>query len=296
MSAAARNPKKFAIWETPMAQTNVLLSLLWFAAVALAGCTSDDGGHSHGEFTCDDGTVLQEGNFTDHHDEGFDLATNCPGDPLPVISVVLNVDAASTVIYQALSFSWDITPNEAEASHSMLTEVRASTTSVSDDSLAGAGPDSYGEVVGRMEHQNTPADFTGEWSPTVAGTYYLRAYAEDKTDHFWSPEVMVEVADLLPTGVVHEVTIGPGGPLASFDPADLTIQAGDAVMWTNGDLDSHQIVSMSGPVDFDTGAIAMQSSSEAIVFLAPGSYAYSDMGTLQDATGQAASGTITVQI
>lgn len=246
----------------------VLASLL-LATTILAGC-ADDEPHSHGViYTCGDGTVVDSANFTEHHEANFTIEEQCPLPPPPAISVVLTLSNASPFAFEPVSATWEITPLLPEG-HSMLTELRVA--SAPGEGLAG--PDTFGEVVDKREHQNTPASFDGEWVPPAAGVYYLRAYAENQGAHFWSEPVMAEVVPVEPTGVVHTITVGAGGPAATLDPPSLSMTVGDAVVWQNDDVISRRFVNTTGPLGFDTGDIGAGEASEAIVLLAPGVYEY----------------------
>ncbi len=269
-----------------MSKTAPLVSLL-LAAVALAGC-ADDAPHNHGVIlTCSDGTVLDSGNFTDHHADNFTLQDHCPKADPPAISVMLGLSNLSPFTYEPVAATWDITPLLPEG-HSMLTELRVSDQP--GDNLTT--PDSFGDVVDKREHQNTPASFEAEWVPKAPGTYYLRAYAENQGDHFWSQPTQVEVLPVEPTGVTHTITISAGGPAASVEPAALSMTIGDAVVWQNDDLLDRHIISTSGPGEFDTGAIGRGAASEPIVLLAPGFYEYSS----QDPLSEVAELTGTIQV
>lgn len=246
-------------------------------ATFLAGC-ADEEPHAHGVLlTCDDGTVVDAANYTEHHDANFTLADQCPMPPPPAITVSLSLANASPYTFEPVAATWDITPLLPEG-HSMLTELRVATT----PGEGLGGPDSFGEAVVKHEHQNTPASFEGEWIPAAPGTYYLRAYAENQGTHFWSEPVEAIVQPVEPTGVVHTITVSLGGPTASLDPASLQMTVGDAVVWKNEDVVARQFVSTSGPAEFDSGEIARDAASEAIVLLAPGLYQYASQDQLSD--------------
>lgn len=53
-------------------------SLLVAGLVAFAGC-SGGGEDVHEGYECPDGTTLHEDDFSDHHEEGFNIADHCPG-------------------------------------------------------------------------------------------------------------------------------------------------------------------------------------------------------------------------
>lgn len=121
-----------------------------------------------------------------------------------------------------------------------------------------------------------------------ATVLYLRAYAiGDNGTLYWSNEVEIELEpERLPQTAT--VAIVGSGLLAEYDPAEITIQVGDSVVWTNNDtLElSHTATYRSGPVEFDTGNIAAGEASAPIVFDTPGTYTYAcdNHGTMDEAT------------
>jgi len=70
-------------------------------------------------------------------------------------------------------------------------------------------------------------------------------------------------------GTTHDVTIVD----FAFGPADLTIQVGDTVRWTNSGATDHTATSTSGPASFDSGVLATGESFE-FTFTVAGLYVY----------------------
>ncbi len=240
----------------------------------LAGCTDDP--HTHGEaFTCPDGTVLQPGNFTDHHNETFDLSVQCPvTEEVPPASAAVVDLPATTTTFRPLNFGWVLDTPEDEA-HAMLTEVRVSSTSADTQDLAG--PETFGTTVTKKEHQNFESGkrYDAEWTPNEPGTFYLRAYAEVFGSDIWSPEVAIEVNPVEPTGTTITITITEGGPLlAGADPSEVEATLGDAIVFQNDDLFAHSFTWTTAPMGLQDFAVAAGASSDPFILLVPGSYQY----------------------
>ncbi len=241
----------------------ILLAVLVVAA-ALAGCTKDDGHTALDPVTCPDGTTLDPETVEGHHDAGFDALAACPVPP----SIRLEGVPATLEAYRSATFSWTL-DNGSQAAHSLLTSVRVSPTSVADAELAD--PDSYGAELVRHEHQNLPVTYEGTLQFSQAATLYLRAYATINGADYWTPEAILEITPVQPTGVSVELTHSPGGPLGDFGPTDAVLNLGDAVVLVNDDLVEHAFTftgpGAPGPVT--VGAVAR---SDPIPFLAPGTY------------------------
>ena len=58
----------------------------------------------------------------------------------------------------------------------------------------------------------------------------------------------------------------------AFDPEELSVAAGTAIVWTNGDDFAHTAQADDG--GFDTGTIEAGMSSEPVVLEEPGTYSY----------------------
>ncbi|HEY2765974.1 MAG TPA: cupredoxin family copper-binding protein [Pseudonocardiaceae bacterium] len=59
----------------------------------------------------------------------------------------------------------------------------------------------------------------------------------------------------------------------AFDPADLTVHAGDTVTWVNEDEAPHDITTTNAPAAIESGTL-MKGQSYRYTFSAPGSYSY----------------------
>jgi plastocyanin len=61
----------------------------------------------------------------------------------------------------------------------------------------------------------------------------------------------------------------------TFSPANVTIQTGTTVTWTNNDSQSHELRSTSGPAEFRSSQLA-PGQSASFTFASPGTYTYLD--------------------
>jgi plastocyanin len=73
----------------------------------------------------------------------------------------------------------------------------------------------------------------------------------------------------VPTGPTAEVSIAG----FAFTPSALTISAETTVIWTNNDSVTHTVTSTSGPVSFESGAIA-SGGTYSFKFSSIGTYTY----------------------
>ncbi|MCA1818565.1 MAG: hypothetical protein LC620_00680 [Halobacteriales archaeon] len=138
-----------------------------------------------------------------------------------------------------------------------------------------ACPDSYGKEIASKAHQNLPGTFTGDYTFTTPGMYYARVYATILADDlagkdYWSNEVMLMVADVLPTGKNVVVTHGPGNSAAKLDPNPVDIKLGDGVVLKNDDLVDHKLTMVGCPQTFPELTVPKATSSQPMVFKAPG--------------------------
>jgi hypothetical protein len=255
----------------------------------LAGCTGGDGGTptTTAPATCPPGQKMVGGVA----DGGTGQPPICR--PLTPPSVAVGDVPASIRVYRAVTLTWSIDPGDhTQEAHSMRTSLHVSPAPVPDADLAG--PDSYGAELAKKEHQNLPAAGAVNHAFTVAGTYYLRAYAQvrsagvNDTD-YWSPEVTITVADIEPTGNNTVVTHPVGNAAGKLEPATVDLGLGDGIVLKNDDLNDHVFTPQQGCVQF-TAAITVpsQSSSEPLVFKAP--------GTCRFTTGDVQPQTLTVNV
>jgi hypothetical protein len=261
-------------------------------AVALAGC-SDDGAGDEPEITtvyCESiGLILGEHEVMTGEGDAMEphMEPACV-DPGPPATVTVEGVPASVQAYTPVTVTWVLHTSFAEA-HAMRTDVRFDTQAnvgaecTPQDELQM--PDAWGMELGKAEHQNFEdgKGYTATWTPTEPGMYCLRGYALVSQTNIWSEPVTVDVTPVQATGVTHDVSIEPFGPLGDLSPAAITIGLGDAVVWTDNDpVDSFAIASSSGPASFTT------TPGTAVVFVIPGSYAYTATGTFGTHMGQVA--------
>lgn len=248
-----------------------LLSLALFAALALAGCSGDDE-HTPDAVTCPDGTILageQIEELEGHHDASFNATAQCPVKP----SVTLTGIPANLTAFQKAAFRWSLDNGSVHHAHSMLTSIRYGDSSVPDRDLTAVTK--YPTELIKREHQDLPVTYVGNLSFAKLGKVYIRAYAEIKGEDYWSPEVVLEITQVPPTGTVVEVTHSPGDVAGSITPDVVDIKLGDAVRLVNDDVVPHSCEPQGGPVAMDTfSADGQGGASDPQVFVVPGSYTF----------------------
>lgn len=230
----------------------------------LAGCSGSKE-EPPATFTCPNGKVVQvPANMT------ATPAAACPP-PVPP-SVVLDQVPADVRIHQTASFAWSIAPGEYASGHSMLSSLRVSATPVADATLQG--PDSFGTELARKEHQNLPMSATVEHTFPTAGTYYVRVYATIQADglpaaDFWTPEQVLVVADVTPTGKNTVVVHGVGNAAGKLTPDVVDLKLGDGVILKNDDVQA-RVFTPKDCAEF-TAAVTVPSmaSSQPLVFKDP---------------------------
>jgi hypothetical protein len=249
---------------------NAMLAWAVLAALALAGC-----GDKHDAVqpvTCPDGTVLSPEDIEalpDHHGEAFNATDHCPVAP----SVSLSGVPATLRVFQPGPFSWTLDNGTAHHAHSMLTSIRYGSASVPDADLTAVTK--YPNELIKREHQDLPITYRGNLTFNQVGTVYLRAYMEVAGDDYWSPEVTIEVTPVVPTGVVHDITIPPGAGIAGDpSPAESIVQLGDAIRVVNEDLQPRKCTRSSGPAETEPVGDG-EGASESIVMVVPGVYEFS---------------------
>ena len=252
------------------------LALLLLGALAISGCNGDKKEADLEDVTCPDGTVVTSDQLeaTDgHHEEGFDPMSLCPVPP----KVTLTGVPTSVQAYGKAPFSWSVDPGSVLHGHSMLTSIRYSTAAVAD---AEASLETYAKEVIKKEHQDLPVTFKGNMTFNTPGKVYVRAYAQVQGEGYdrrdvWSPEVVLEVLPVAPTGVVQAIShpmlagelSGPEGNL----------QLGDAVGFDNRDLLDHTLTLTSAPPGAAACTLAAAGqavSSGTCVLTVPGSYEF----------------------
>lgn len=275
--------------------TRTLWVALLVAMTALAGCT-DDGDDAPAALTEEDCAAqgLELGTIEAMGEDGTPTTEVACVEPGPPATLTIEDLPASVSAYTNVVFRWVLNTPSDDEMHTMDTQVRFETgaraSTTSDDELGK--PDTYGENVAQMEHQNfrDGQSYEASFTPTEPGTIYFRAFALVNGENIWSPEYTLEVGPIEPTGVTHTITLsGVGLPVASSaDPSSLTIGLGDGVQWTTDDpAGSWTITRETGP---DGQDIDTTSGGDEVVFLVPGSYTYNAEGT-----AGSVSGTIEVQ-
>lgn len=232
------------------------------AALSVAGC-SDPEPQLPQLFTCPRGQVI----------EVPANATN-PASLCPRLAPSVNLTApASAVVFRPLTLSWSVDAGDYTGGHSMLTMVRASTTSQPASTLQG--PQSYGIEVARGEHQDLPARLSSEHTFRTPGTYYVRAYAEIQATGFatqdhWTEEQVIVVADVAATGNNTVVTHPLGDLAGKLDPAQVNLALGDGIVFQNDDVKERVFTPQTCAQPFEAVAVAAGAASEPLVFKVPG--------------------------
>lgn len=277
-----------------------LVALLALLSLLLAGCGGPNGETTtttDGTTTCPDGFVpslhdAPHGSGT--HDHGAPAADPCEGHRPTPPAVLLGARNYTVQVYGALDVTWTADAGSHADGHSMLMVVRLSHHSVPDSELAGL--DSYGlpdREVGRAEHQDLPGAFgatspAGTFTPDLVGTRYLRVYAQIRhadnmnDTEYWSEEVPVNVTAVQPTGVVHTITHGLGGPQGGLTPATVTAVLGDAVSFANEDVLPHTFTNTQKPacaapipeITVQGSVPSASAPSPPLVLLCPGPYVF----------------------
>lgn len=269
---------------------------LLVAMAALAGCTDD--GDTTPALTEEDcaalGLILGTHESMDHdgmEHEGMDNDTAMEHNQEPACvpagppaTVTIDGLPAAGNAYSNIAFTWTLHTDSADEMHTMDTQIRWATAGVDDASLGK--PDTFGDKLAQKEHQNffDGQSYDAVFAPEEAGTYYLRAFALVNGENLWSPEYMIEVSPVAPTGTSHTITCSNGGiPQLSSCDDPLTITLGDGVSWTTSDpAGSWTITKAGGP---DGQDISTTSGGDEVVFLIPGSYKFEAEGTLGSVEG-----------
>lgn len=246
-----------------------LLSAAVLFALAFAGCSGKDKDADLQPVTCPDGTVLTSEMLEampEHHEAGFNATAHCPVKP----SVTLEGIPASLGAFRTAPFSWKLDNGTVDHAHSMLTSIRYGDRSVPEADLTSVNK--YPSELIKREHQNLPVAYQGNLTFSKVGKVYLRAYMEVAGVAYWSPEVVLEVTPVQPTGKVVQVDQALGGQVT---PDVVDIVLGDAVQLKNDDLVAHTCSFQSGPAATSPfSAEGVGGMSEAVVFVAPQTYEY----------------------
>lgn len=248
-------------------------ALAAMALLLVAGCTSPSEDET---FTCPDGTVLTLAD---------DAATANPADlcpkPTPP-SVSLGAAAYNVTIHREATVTWTVSSGNYTGGHSMYNGVRLAHHPTPLDQVKEMKDYGVAELAVK-EHQNLPASgpFTGTFTLTTPGTFYLRAYARIYADglpekEYWSEEVPIKVADIATTGTVVVVTHAVGDFAGGLDTPTVDLAAGDALQIKNDDVLDHVYTFLNGPAGAKVGDLsaARMASSDAVILKVPGTYTW----------------------
>lgn len=257
----------------------VLLTGLTMLLVTLAGCTDSEDPEPQ-EATLEEQCAAL----------GFEVVMDemtgeerC-GTAAPKIDIQLAVDGLGVTAYKPFTYSWTLFTT-AEESHTMRTEVRFAMESADSSTLTGG--DSFGNRMTLFEHQNFKdgRQLDGEFMFEEPGTYYMRAFALVSGENYWTEEYVLTVGDVEPTGVTHEITIAPGGPLGGPNVTDLKITIGDAVVFVNENPLLDLSIEATNPAGaFSTSAPA-GGSSEPLLIFSTGTYTYEASNDVDSSSG-----------
>lgn len=240
-----------------------LLAALPLLALVLAGCSGGDSDHGH-MVTCNDGSEIDYSQDDRHHDDTFDPSGLCAPPPL---ELTLAGVPATMVAYDTATVAFQLPLGGRERGHSMDNQVRASTAPGAPG--PADGPGSYGEQVGRREHQDLPVAFDAAFMPTGPGTYYLRGVAEVDGSYIWSEESVVEVLPVTASGTQVSVGYEAGGLLGPLAPAQTDARLGDELVFQNDDVVEHVFTFSSGPWSGLSVTVPAGATSEPILLDVP---------------------------
>jgi len=265
------------------------LALVAVAALALSGCS--------GSST----TTTSSAPVTVHCPDGVTVTGNAtvpsPTCPRRGPKVVLTAVPSNLHVYQNGTFSWHIEAGDHTGGHSMHNAVVLSQFSLNDtSSLKEETTYGNGFEIAKSDHQNLPVNESGEYTFKTPGQYFVRAYArilaDDLTESdYWSPEVPVSVADVIPTGQNTVVKHTPG-PVMSLSNTSLELHIGDGIIFSNQDVVDHTFT--PGPCaesDISAKFVPKGGTSTVVVFKAPGRCVFKT----DDGNGEAAQ-TLTIDV
>ena len=268
-----------------------LLGVLLAWSLALAGCSGGSEDHDTVDVTCPDGTVLTAGDIEAderHHDAGFNATqAMCPVPPMVTLSGL----PATIQVYDSAAFTWAVDPGSIAKGHSMLTSLRYSKSSIPNADLVEGQMAKYPTEIIKKEHQDLPVTFKGNMTFKEPGKVYVRAYAQVQGEGFarrdmWSPEVVLDVLPVVPTGIVHTVTHALG-PVGDLEPSSLSAALGDALQFDNQDVVDHTLELTDGPAGANACVLegtGQGPSETTCVLVVPGSYQFVTTGDAQEKT------------
>lgn len=188
---------------------------LMVLSVALAGC-GDSG---------DDGPSLEE------LCDGFFADGVCTPHTEP--SIRINDLATSIPAYTRIAFTWSLDNGtrgaEGAPVHSMDNRIVAIADGTVPTNTTDPRTDLPGIELSVAEHQNLPAEHSGEFSwETPGDTLVIWGYMRIEGMHIWQNLQSVTVTEPLPSGTTHTVSLSAGPP-PTADNTNLRIVVGDAV-------------------------------------------------------------------
>ena len=263
-----------------------LLGALLAWSLAVAGCSGGSGGHDVEDVTCPDGSILtskQNEDSEHHHDAGYNATSLCPVAP----KVVLSGLPTTIQVYDSASFTWAVSPGSVEHGHSMLTSIRYAKASIPDLELVEGQMEKYPTEIIKKEHQDLPVTFKGNMTFNQPGTVYIRAYAQvqgktvDGADFprrdVWSPEVVLEVLPVQPSGREVVITHSTGFTASNLDGPTDPILIGDALRFNNAEVLELTLTQTSAPDGApacELTAGPSEDSAETCLLIVPGTYEF----------------------
>lgn len=243
-------------------------------AVALSGCTSDEGEPALTAADCEaQGLVLKEAESHDHGGEEEHHEASCveASEMGPRGSVDLGGLPTSLPMYQSVPLTWTLGTTLPGEDHAMRTEIRYSSEPLPEGNVK---PDDWGLSVAKFEHQNyeNGATYDATFTAETEGTFYFHAYSLVGGENIWSPQYLLEITPVVPTGVVHEIAVDGLGPQASIEKSSLDIMVGDSIKFTNSDLLERSFTAANGEFDFTVAG--QGGSSDELTILSPGTINY----------------------
>lgn len=258
-----------------------LLGALLAWSLALAGCSGGGGSHDAADVTCPDGTILtaeQIEAHAGHHEDGFNATTLCPEPP----QVTLSGLPATIQVYDSASFTWAVDAGSAAKGHSMLTSIRYAKASIPDAELVEGQMEKYPTEIIKKEHQDLPVTFKGNMTFNQPGKVYVRAYAQVQGEGLqrrdvWSPEVVLDVLPVQPSGREAVITHSSGFAVSNLDGPSDPVLIGDALRFNNAELIELTLTQTSAPAGAppcELTAAPSENSAETCLLVVPGTYTF----------------------
>lgn len=232
--------------------------------------------------------AIVDGNHTWTSEVEIQVESSQPGEA-PVI-VTVDDHTAQGGVGENLTVNWSLTGTPDEVRH---TGFHWATYSVEDP----ASPADYGNSTGVVEPAAVPGSYNGTFTEEEPGTYHGRAHAIYNGQHYWSDEITFEVqagGDGGGGGSVTHHTVEMSG--VSFDPAELEVEPGDTINWTNLDQYGHTVTFQNETLEIDEDVAAGEYFNWTVPEdLAPGTYEYRCENHSAEYGGPGMTGTIVVE-